>query len=290
MIVGLSHVALTVSDLEKSIPFYKKTLGFTVLSDAERKGEWVEKITGIPGFHTRTVYLASTLYRHLEMFGFFYPPVIPSERGTELRVGISHCVLRREGEEKKGSMKVDTLQDPDGMTYKIIDSKGKKNKNSRESTGEFLFPALIVEEIEKSLVFYRDVLGLEVEKTSEDYPSSTDPALNGISPKGKWALLKAQTGICLQLIQPLHQRALPANSWQMQRTGFTHLAFGVKDLDSIYSKMGNKNIHFKAAPQSVRVGPHQGGKAAYLNLPDGLTLEFIESPLISEELKTLASQ
>lgn len=35
---------------------------------------------------------------------------------------------------------------------------------------------------------------------------------------------------------------------------------------------------------------YEGGKAAYLNLPDGLTLGFIESPLISEELKSLTSR
>ena len=93
MILGLSHMGLTVSKLDSSLHYFQENFGFTILSDAERRGEWVEKITGIPGFHTRTVYLSLSPCRHFEVFGFFHPQAIPPERENHFRVGILGCVL-----------------------------------------------------------------------------------------------------------------------------------------------------------------------------------------------------
>jgi catechol 2,3-dioxygenase-like lactoylglutathione lyase family enzyme len=153
MILGLSHMGLTVSKLDSSLDYYRKNLGFTVLSDAERKGEWVEKITGIPGFHTRAVYLSLSPDRHFEVFGFFHPEVIPMERESRFRVGILGCVLKtdsienllvREDQEETrrwvsllgreegpfGGCRVIQVKDPDGLSLRIM---GKKGRNDDES-------------------------------------------------------------------------------------------------------------------------------------------------------------
>ena len=50
MILGLSHLGITVKNMEDVIAAYKESFGFHVLSDAERKGEVIERITGIPNF------------------------------------------------------------------------------------------------------------------------------------------------------------------------------------------------------------------------------------------------
>ena len=47
MILGLSHIGLTVSDLGLSLKFYQGRLGLQVLSDAERKGEVIDRATGL---------------------------------------------------------------------------------------------------------------------------------------------------------------------------------------------------------------------------------------------------
>ncbi|MCC6223089.1 MAG: VOC family protein [Thermoleophilia bacterium] len=58
MIVGFHHVALTVSDIERSLPFYRDLFGLEVISDREVEGDYVERITGVPGAHVRLVHLS----------------------------------------------------------------------------------------------------------------------------------------------------------------------------------------------------------------------------------------
>ena len=58
MITGIHHFALTVSDMDRSLAFYTDLFGLEVLSDREVQGDYVEKITGIPGAHSRLVHLA----------------------------------------------------------------------------------------------------------------------------------------------------------------------------------------------------------------------------------------
>ena len=310
MILGLSHIALTVSALEDSIKYYRENFGFTVLSDAERKGEWVDKITGIPGFHTRTVYLSVTPYRHLEVFGFFNPKTILPEKDAGLHVGILYCAFMGGGQKSFSPFEVSgekqewskqigdagegpyrgrqvaTLRDPDGQLLRIIEPKNGERADPKEAIKEFLYPAMVVENIGESVLFYRDVLGLEIADQGGPSLEKTSPEKDGLQRPVRWVLLRAQAGSCLKLIQPVNFKILPAGPWKMQRVGFTHVAFGVKNLEEFYLELTKRNVNFKAPPQSITAGPHQGGKAVYLTTPEGLTLEFIDSPLIQEEGKT----
>lgn len=57
MIVGIHHTALTVSDMERSLAFYRDLFGLDVQSDREVERDYVEQITGVPGAHQRLVHL-----------------------------------------------------------------------------------------------------------------------------------------------------------------------------------------------------------------------------------------
>lgn len=58
MITGIHHFALTVSDMDRSLAFYTSLFGFEVTSDREVIGDYVEKITAVPGAHQRLVHLS----------------------------------------------------------------------------------------------------------------------------------------------------------------------------------------------------------------------------------------
>jgi catechol 2,3-dioxygenase-like lactoylglutathione lyase family enzyme len=273
------------------------------LSDAERKGEWVEKITGIPGFHTRAVYLSLSPHRHFEVFGFFHPKVIPMEREDHFRVGILGCVLktdrienllaRDDPEESRkwvpvvgrkdepfGGCLLIHLKDPDGLSLRVMEEKIERTEN-QSAPVDLLYPVFLVENMEDSLLFYRDLLGLNVDCRGEE-PSekrATDGKFAGRPVS--WAVLRSKGGFCLKLVSPVGSEILPAAPWKMQGIGFTHVAFGVENLGGYYLKLKDK-VNFKSPPTSVNAGPHQGGQAVYLTSPDGITLEFIDSPLIQE--------
>ena len=306
MILGLSHMGLTVSDLDSSLDYYLKNLGFTVLSDAERKGEWVEKITGIPGFHTRTVYLSLSPCHHFEVFGFFHPQVIPLERENHFRVGILGCVLETDSveslllrddpeearrwapllgrkEEPFGRCRVTHLKDPDGLSLRVLEEKIERMK-TQSALADLRYPVFLVENMDDSLSFYRDLLGLQVDGQGKNLPGEIDGDAACAGRSIRWALLGSKTGFCLKLVSPVNSKILPAAPWKMQKIGFTHVAFGVENLGGYYLKLKDR-VNFKSPPASVSAGPHQGGQAVYLTSPEGMTLEFIDSPLIRESWK-----
>lgn len=57
MITGIHHFALTVSDMDRSMAFYRDLFGLEVLSDRAVERDYVEEITAVPGAHLRIVHL-----------------------------------------------------------------------------------------------------------------------------------------------------------------------------------------------------------------------------------------
>jgi hypothetical protein len=125
---------------------------------------------------------------------------------------------------------------------------------------------------------------LNVDDHGENSPGGIEGDATSAGKSVRWALLRSKTGFCVKLLSPVNSTILPAAPWKMQRIGFTHVAFGVENLERFYLKLKDK-VNFKSPPTSVSAGPHQGGQAVYLTSPEGITLEFIDSPLIRESWK-----
>jgi len=67
---------------------------------------------------------------------------------------------------------------------------------------------------------------------------------------------------------------------QTNNVGCAHLGFNVDDLPKMYTELRVKGVHFKSAPQEVPAGPNMGTLAVYFTDPDGITLEFLQSPVV----------
>lgn len=57
MITAINHVSFTVSDLEKSVEFYKSVLGLECISISERSQEFSSDVTGIRGAVMKIAYM-----------------------------------------------------------------------------------------------------------------------------------------------------------------------------------------------------------------------------------------
>ena len=55
---ALHHTGLTVSDLERSLRFWRDAMGMEVLFQQEKVGGYLEEITGEPGAHVLMAHLA----------------------------------------------------------------------------------------------------------------------------------------------------------------------------------------------------------------------------------------
>ena len=54
-LTGISHTSFTVSDMERSLAFYRDLLGLEVLVEIERQGEYIEQVVGFPEASLRIV-------------------------------------------------------------------------------------------------------------------------------------------------------------------------------------------------------------------------------------------
>ena len=296
MIIGLSHIGITVVDMDETLSYYKNAFGFNVLDDSERKGEWVEKVTGIPGFHTRNVYVSVSQHQHFELFKFYHPDTIPPDNKKNFQVGISYCafllddlenlfasatdgkkrlsqdlIKSHEQQPFQGARSVE-IEDLNSVKLKFIQPEKVDWARHGSSENRLLYAALTVEDIDVSLNFYRDILGLEVTCEGESI-CGTDEDI-----REKWVLLKFFDHTCLKLVQPLDAEIEPLAQWRMQKVGITHIALAVNDLDKLYQELSRKQINFNSSPQHLNIGPHKGGNIVYLTTPEGLVIEFIQSP------------
>jgi catechol 2,3-dioxygenase-like lactoylglutathione lyase family enzyme len=140
---------------------------------------------------------------------------------------------------------------------------------------------LTVSDLDRSIAFYRDLLGLEL-VTQWD---SSQPYLRTVVgfPDGELriALLRVPamdggvSGHHIELLeyrQPRGTRGDPGTN----NPGNVHVAFHVTDLDAMYRELSARGVRFRSAPVEVTHGRNTGARAVYLRDPDDITLEFIQ--------------
>jgi len=135
---------------------------------------------------------------------------------------------------------------------------------------------ICVSDLERSLRFYRDVLGCQ-EVGRLDMEGGGAAVINGLEEVKLRAIYLERDGWRLELL------AFPEPGWLGPRTprpmnqlGLTHLSFRVEDLDGICARI-------EAAGGGVLPETRIGGagvptRAVMAHDPDGLRLELIESP------------
>lgn len=90
MINGLEHVGLSVSNMERSLAFYRDFIGMKVILEVDFSDERMERIIGIRGAKCKIVHLklGDTI---LELFQYYNPvgePVSPKQRQCDN--GLTH--------------------------------------------------------------------------------------------------------------------------------------------------------------------------------------------------------
>ncbi|MHB1006075.1 MAG: VOC family protein [Chloroflexota bacterium] len=136
--------------------------------------------------------------------------------------------------------------------------------------------SITVADMDRSLAFYRDLLGFEV--ISERFaPAEFASIVTGIAGASLKVVYVQAGGYRIELIQYVTAQGniLEPNT---NRPGSCHIAFNVDDVQSMVGALKQKGIRFKSEPVTVGGGPNKGGRAVYFLDPDGVTLEFIQPP------------
>jgi len=135
---------------------------------------------------------------------------------------------------------------------------------------------ITVRDLDRSIAFYRDLLGLELVLTEESERSSDDRSDNlGISnAKVKLAILR--TGEArIELIEYVTAQGRDFDR-QNNDVGATHIAFQVDDIEAAYHSLRDQGVRFTAPPTTIPAGPMKGWKWTYFFDPDGISLELIQ--------------
>lgn len=138
---------------------------------------------------------------------------------------------------------------------------------------------LHVRDIERSVAFYRDVIGLEViarRESNNDYAAQIVGYPGAVLQIGM--LRHPSGGPILELIQYVEPEGTPIDT-ATPNPGTAHVCFLVSDIHATFARLQAVGVSFKSdAPVTITLGINTGGFAAYCTDPDGITLELLQTP------------
>ena len=132
---------------------------------------------------------------------------------------------------------------------------------------------IIVSDMEKSLKFYRDLLGLKVKSLVDEEGEFLDNMLAHENVKNKVAKLYAKNGNALvELVESISH---PRNKTDRDffTIGASHFALTVDNIDETYDYLIKNGVKFTAPPQQT---PDRFAKVTFCEDPDGTPIELVE--------------
>jgi MIP family channel proteins len=230
-------IGLTVSDMERSVAFYRDLLGFEKTSDAEVAGPAYEQLTGLIGLRARVVCMRLGADR-IELTEFLAPRgrAAPADSRSN-DVWFQHIAiitndieqgylwLRRhevrqvsagpqrlpDWNPKAGGIKAFYFRDPDGHPLEILEFPPDKGAARWHRPSDRIFlgidhTAIVVADTESSLRFYRDVLGLRVAGESENWGPEQERLNDVGGARLRITTLRAASGPGVELLEYLTPR------------------------------------------------------------------------------------
>lgn len=233
----IGAIGLTVSNMERSVAFYRDVLGFEKVSDAEVAGPAYERLTGLAGLRARVVSMRLGA-EHIELTEFLAPRgrAAPADSRSNdawfQHVAIitndieqGYLWLRRhkvrqvsaspqrlpDWNPNAGGIKAFYFRDPDGHPLEILEFPPDKGAAQwhRPSDGIFLgidHTAIVVTDTGSSLRFYRDVLGLRVVGESENWGAEQERLNDVVGARLRITTLRAASGPGVELLEYLTPR------------------------------------------------------------------------------------
>ena len=139
--------------------------------------------------------------------------------------------------------------------------------------------AIHVEDMDRMLTFYRDLLGFEVIMEQDAEGEKLEELVQIPQSRLRGVLLRigrprpgdSQTLELIQYYTPKPRkldRALPD-------VGTMHIAFFADDVPAVYEKLKAAGVPFNCPPQHYTSGPLAGWTITYLQDPEGNTLELV---------------
>jgi catechol 2,3-dioxygenase-like lactoylglutathione lyase family enzyme len=303
-------IALTVSDLERSLAFYERVLTFRRVLTEEAAGEPWEQLTGVAGLRTRTARLrlgaeCLDVVEYLAPRGrpapadarsndrwFQHVALVVSDmdrayaRLREARVEHVSAGPQRlpDWNPQAGGIRAFYFRDPDAHVLEVLQfpaGKGDPRWHAPAPGALFLgidHTAIVVADTAASLRFYRDRLGLRVAGESENRGPEQE-RLNAVpGARLRITTLRARGGPGIELLEylaPRDGRPYPADAHPSDLVHW-HTTLAVEDVQQAAGALREAGAAFVSSGPvrlpHTRLGFEQGFMARD---PDGHALQLV---------------
>jgi glyoxylase I family protein len=138
---------------------------------------------------------------------------------------------------------------------------------------------ITVSNLDRSLAFWRDVLGFEPSHTAHQTGEMASEITGVAGAEIKLAVVKVPGGHKIELLEylaPLERKRHA--DLQPCDVGSVHVALIVDDLEAILSAINASGWKAAGKPQTLQSGPNAGKRVVYVRDPDGTTIEFMQQP------------
>jgi catechol 2,3-dioxygenase-like lactoylglutathione lyase family enzyme len=137
---------------------------------------------------------------------------------------------------------------------------------------------ITVSNLERSLTFWRDVLGFELSHTAHQTGEMASEITGVAGAEIKLAVVKTPGGHKIELLEYLAPPDRTDVDLRPCDVGSVHVALIVDDLDAILSAITASGWKAAGKPQTLQSGPNAGKRVVYVRDPDGTTIEFMQRP------------
>ena len=140
---------------------------------------------------------------------------------------------------------------------------------------------ITVSYIERSILFYRDLLGMQLvarRPCVEEGYVAEQTGYEGVKLSVASFRVRPNSPNSLEVVQYLNHTAQPAST-STNQPGVTHLCLLVDDLAAAYKALSAEGVRFRSAPVQITAGPNKGGRVIYLYDPDDYMLEMFQPAL-----------
>ena len=301
-VAGVESVGMTVSDMDRAVQFYTGLLSFEKTSDIEVSGREYELLSGVFGARMRIVRLRLGS-ESIELTEFLAPKgrpvphdIRPNDRVFQhIAIIVSdmdraYAQLRQAGVEHASTapqtlpqwnrnaagIRAFYFRDPDRHFLEILQFPADKgNAKWHRSNRLFLgidHTAIVADDTERSLQFYRDSLGLEVAGGSENYDAEQEHLNNVFGARLRITTLRAPEGPGIELLEylaprdgrpaPIDLRANDMLHWQTTLMTTTP--------ERIFDSLGSR-LFSLVSPTAINVPSRRLGftRAVLIRDPDG---------------------
>jgi catechol 2,3-dioxygenase-like lactoylglutathione lyase family enzyme len=307
---SVGAVGMTVSDMDASVDFYSSVLGFKKVSDAEVLGDDYERLKGLFGLRMRVVRMqlgdeTIELSEYLTPKGKPFPidtrsndlwfqhiAIVVSDmdkafehlRRNKVQYASTAPQTIPAWNKAAGGIRAFYFRDPDGHFLEIIYFPEGKGNSKWQGNDDKLFlgidhTAIVVDDTEDSLKFYRDELGMEVAGESVNYGTEQEHLNNVFGAVLRITSLKAGEGPGIEFLEylaPGDGRPAPADG---KANDILHWQTTLETADAVVLAELLRNEGYSVI--SARAVDVPGGELGFnrgflVRDPDGHVMQVIE--------------